>query len=242
MTHLGDEGEGQRRRWWPYVVGGLVVTPALLVSAIGWFWWLPQYRPALRDGERYGVDVAHHQGNIDWDQVAGDDIAFAYIKATEGGDHLDRSFAANWEGAAAAGLDRGAYHFFTLCRSGRDQAEHFLATVPDDPSALPPALDLELAGNCADRPSREWVEREVGIFAEMVEEPTGQPVVLYVGADFEGRYHLRDELDRPFWHRRILLRPDVPGWWIWQFTARASVDGIDGAVDLNVMRGEAPAR
>ena len=78
-------------------------------------------------------------------------------------------------------------------------------------------------------------------FIDTIEEPTRQPVVLYVGADFESRYHVRDELDRPFWHRRILLRPDVPGWWIWQFSARASVDGIDGAVDLNVMRGDAPA-
>ena len=113
--------------------------------------------------------------------------------------------------------------------------------MPDDPAALPPALDLELAGNCSDRPSRDRVKREIETFVATIEEPTGQPVVLYVGADFEGRYHLRDDLDRPFWHRRILRRPDVAGWWIWQFTGRASVDGIDGATDLNVMRQEAPA-
>lgn len=224
------------------MVAALVAALLLMLSAIGWFWWFPHYRPALRDGERYGVDVSHHQGQIDWAQVADDDIAFAYIKATEGSDFVDRSFAENWDGAGAAGLDRGVYHFFTLCRSGRDQAEHLLATVPADPDALPPALDLELAGNCADRPSRDWVEREVRVFIDTIEKAGGQPVVLYIGADFEGRYHLRDELDRPFWHRRILLRPDVSGWWIWQFTARASVDGIDGTTDLNVMRREAPAR
>jgi len=245
---VGDEAEGQgrgqgrRRRRWPFVVTGLVVVVPLLVAVIGWFWWWPHYRPALRDGERYGIDVSHHQGEIDWDQVAGDDIAFAYIKATEGGDHLDRRFTENWDGAAAAGLDRGAYHFFTLCRPGRDQAEHFLDTVPDDPDALPPALDLELSGNCADRPSQEWVEREIGVFVDMIEEPLGQPVVLYVGPDFEDRYDLRDQLDRPFWHRRILWRPDAPGWWMWQFSDRAAVDGIDGPADLDVMRGDAPTR
>jgi lysozyme len=244
-----DEAEGEplrQRRRWPFVAGGLAATVVvlLIMVAIGWVWWLPHYRPALRDDERYGVDVSHHQGRIDWDEVAADDIAFAYIKATEGGDHVDRSFAANWDGAGAAGLDRGAYHFFTLCRSGREQAENFLATVPEDRDVLPPGIDLELAGNCSDRPSRDRVEREVDAFLDAVEEVTGQPVVLYVGADFEGRYHLRDDLrdglDRPVWHRRIFLRPDLPSWWIWQFSARSSVAGIDGPADLDVMRGTAP--
>jgi GH25 family lysozyme M1 (1,4-beta-N-acetylmuramidase) len=31
------------------------------------------------------------------------------------------------------------------------QADDFLSVVPDDPDALPPAVDLGLAGNC-----REW--------------------------------------------------------------------------------------
>jgi lysozyme len=229
------------RRWRWAAVGGAVVLVTLILGAIGWYRWLPQHRPGLGDGERYGVDVSHHQGEIDWDAVAGDDIEFAYVKATEGGDFVDDDFARNWEGAGDAGLDRGAYHFFTLCRTGAEQAENFLGTVPADAEALPPVIDLELAGNCADRPSRSEVEQEVRAFIGEVEDATGQEVVLYVGADFEGRYHLRDELERPIWHRRLLRRPGLDGWWMWQFTDRARVDGIDGGVDLNVMRGEQPA-
>ena len=213
----------------------------LVLGAIGWYRWLPQHRPELGDGERYGVDVSHHQGEIDWARVADDDIGFAYMKATEGGDFVDDDFARNWEGAGDAGLDRGAYHFFTLCRPGSEQAENFLGTVPADRDALPPVIDLELAGNCSDRPPRSEVEREVRAFVRDVEDATDQEVVLYVGADFEGRYHLRDELDRPIWHRRLLRRPGFDGWWMWQFTDRAQVDGIDGGVDVNVMRGDRPA-
>jgi lysozyme len=127
-----------------------------------------------------------------------------------------------------------------LCRPGVEQAENFLRTVPSDPDALPPVVDLELAGNCSKRPDRAWVERELGAFLEQVESATGQTVVLYVGDDFEGRYHLRDEMDRPIWHRRVLIRPDVDGWWIWQVHGYASVDGIDGDADLDVMRGDHP--
>lgn len=143
-------------------------------------------------------------------------------------------------GAAAAGLDRGAYHFFTFCRSGAEQAENFLRTVPADPTALPPAIDLELAGNCSARPDRAIVEREVRVFIDTVEAELAAPVVLYIGDDFEGHYHLREDLDRPVWHRRILLRPDVD-WWIWQVSGWARIDGISGGADLNVMRGTEPS-
>jgi lysozyme len=210
------------------------------LAAVGWFGWWPHYRPDLGDGERYGVDVSHHQGEIDWAAVAADDVDFAYLKATQGRDFVDPRFADNWDEAADAGLDRGAYHFFSLCVPGDEQARHFLDAVPDDPDALPPVIDLELAGNCAERPPRDEVRREVQAFLDDVEAAAGREVVLYVGADFDGYYDLRDELDQPIWHRRLLLRPDVDGWWMWQFHERAEVAGIDGGVDLDVMRGDAP--
>lgn len=225
-----------RRRWPPVVLG--VIAILVLLGTWGWYGWLPNYRPNLQAGERYGVDVSNHQGEIDWERVAADNMEFAYIKATEGGDFVDDWFERNWEGAEDAGLDRGAYHFFTLCRAGEEQAANFLEVVPRDPDTLPPVVDLELAGNCTDRPDPEWVRRELGAFLNAVESVTGQTVALYVGDDFEGEYHLRDELNRPIWHRRVLIRPDVDGWWIWQVHGHASVDGIDGGADLNIMRGD----
>jgi lysozyme len=50
-----------------------------------------------------GVDVSNHQGEIDWPALAGSKVAFAYIKATEGGDFRDKRFQLNWEGAKGAG-------------------------------------------------------------------------------------------------------------------------------------------
>lgn len=213
-------------------------------AALLWFVWLPEYRPRLRDGERYGIDVSHHQGRIDWQRVADDNIEFAYIKATEGGDFTDTRFTENWEAAGDAGLDRGAYHFFTLCTPGEAQARHFLSIVPDDADAMPPAVDLELAGNCSDRPENEHVQRELAVFLELVEEATGDDVLLYVGDDFERRYPVREQLDRQLWHFRFLRRPNVDGWVVWQVTGFAHIEGIDGGVDLDVMRpsGEAGER
>jgi lysozyme len=224
-----------RRRRWP-LLAGTVMAVALAATAWGWLVWLPGYRPELRQGERYGIDVSHHQGRIEWEGVARDDISFAYIKATEGGDFVDGRFAENWNNAGAAGLHRGAYHFFTLCTGGEEQAQNFLRVVPRDPESLPPAVDLELAGNCSARPARADVERELNAFLSLVEQATGQPALLYVGDDFEERYQVRVSFGRPVWHPRFLRRPDVEGWVIWQVGGYAEVDGVRGRVDLNVSR------
>src|SRR5205085_2105212 len=152
-----------RRRRWPIVVGAGVAVVAL-VAALVWFVGLPRYRPGLHDGERYGIDVSAHQGRISWSDVARDGISFAYVKATEGADFVDRSFAGNWTGARRVAVERGAYHFFTLCAPGGAQAQNFLRIVPDDADALAPAVDLELKGNCSRRPDAAAVRREVSDF------------------------------------------------------------------------------
>ena len=76
-----------------------------------------------------GIDVSHHQGDIDWHIVKAAGVDFAFIKASEGGDYRDREFARNWEEAGRAGIARGAYHFFTFCTAGLDQAHNFSATT-----------------------------------------------------------------------------------------------------------------
>ncbi|RKT74898.1 lysozyme [Saccharothrix variisporea] len=215
------------------MVVAAVVVVALGVIGGSAYLYLREWRPDLGDGERYGVDVSNHQGVVDWRAVAEDGISFAYVKASEGEDWVDSRFADNWAGAAAAGVPRGAYHFLSLCSDGRAQARHFLATAPPDPAALPPALDLELGGNCAARPDVEAVRREVDAFLAEVEAAWRRPVVLYVGDDWDERYPVTQ--DRPRWTRHLLRRPDGD-WHIWQLHNFAGVSGIDGHVDLNVLR------
>lgn len=69
----------------------------------------------------------------------------------------------------------------------------------------------------------------------MVEDAWGREVVLYVGNDWEAAYPVREHLARPLWIRRFLLRPSED-WYIWQLHGYAKVDGIEGGVDLNVIR------
>ena len=81
----------------------------------------------------HGVDVSRWQGNINWEKLRGQGANFAYIKATDGGDHLDPMFMRNWRNADAAGLKRGAYHFFYWCRTAGEQLSLIHISEPTRP-------------------------------------------------------------------------------------------------------------
>lgn len=211
----------------------LLAVFAAIVALAAW-WWFREYRP---DRDRYpirGIDVSHHQGSIDWSKVAGDDVAFAYLKATEGGDFRDRAFARNWREARDAGIAVGAYHFFTFCRPGADQAANVLTVVPVEADALPLAVDLEFGGNCGRTPDGATMRRELDAFLVPVERAYGKPALLYVTPEFLDAY--RTHLPaRALWRRSILRKPDgAAPWRLWQYHNRGRVDGIAGPVDLNV--------
>lgn len=213
----------------------LVASLAGLVAGVGW----PRYRPALRPGESYGIDVSAHQGGIDWAAVARDGVSAAYVKATEGASWRDPRFTANWHEARTAGLRVGAYHYFTLCSDGQAQAANLLgvlAAVHDTggPPPMAPVVDLEFGGNCSRRPPHDEVLAHLRTFIDRVEASTQQQVVMYVLPEFEDRYPLTPELDRPRWVRRLAWRPSQPWTW-WQVNNRALVDGVAGPVDLDVV-------
>lgn len=125
-----------------------------------------------------GVDVSNHQGDIDWAALSASGVAFAYIKATEGGDFQDRRFATNWSGAKAAGLPRGGYHFFRQCRSGADQAANFIRTVPKEPGSLPPVIDAEHMGPCRSGTPVSDVRGEILAFINLVDAHYGKRPII----------------------------------------------------------------
>jgi lysozyme len=200
------------------------------------------FRGFSPDRGRYpvrGIDVSHHQGQIDWRRVAADDVAFAVIKASEGGDYIDSAFAANMRDARAAGLAVGAYHFFTFCRPGAEQASNFLSVVPRDLPLLPPVVDIEFGGNCPQRPTPEQLNAVLAAFLAPVEAAFGKRAVLYITDEAADAYsgHI---VARPLWLRSLLLEPGRDDWVYWQYHDKGRVDGIEGDVDLNVLHGGAP--
>lgn len=193
----------------------------------------PTPAPAYLDG----IDASHHQGRIDWPAVARSGIDFAYLKATEGTTFTDPDFAANRRRAVREGIDVAGYHYFQLCSDGAAQAAHFLAVLGDREPAVPPALDLELQGSCADPPGAEALLQQVRAFLRRVDRATGTRTVVYLYPEFEERFGFADDLaDHPQWVRRLGDRPPRRAWAVWQHDDAGRVPGMTGNVDLNRMK------
>lgn len=217
------------------VIGALLLIGGACAMLGGW--WTPWAARYVQ-----GVDVSWHQDAIDWRALAADDVAFAYIKATEGGDHVDPRFAFNWREAGAAGLYRGAYHFFTLCRSGASQAANFIAVVPRDADALPHAVDLEHMGPCRQGPTMTDVAGEARIFMDALEAHYGVRPIIYTTREFHDA-HLASISGERFWIRSLGVSPRFREreWIIWQHHNRGHKAGVSGPIDLNAFRGDAEA-
>ncbi|MBT9372284.1 glycoside hydrolase family 25 protein [Rhizobium sp. CSW-27] len=200
-------------------------------------------RASPRNHAVHGVDVSRWQGEIDWPTLRTQGANFAYIKATDGGDHLDPMFRDNWRGAHAAGIKRGAYHFFYWCRVASEQAEWFIRNVPRDPSALPPVIDVEYNGDsaCKRRLSTALVREKMQVFMDRLERHYGKRPIIYTAPDFY-EDHLRGAFpNHHFWLRSVAAHPSkvYPGrnWLFWQYSGSGLSQGVDGKIDLNVFRG-----
>jgi lysozyme len=191
-----------------------------------------------------GIDLSHHQGIVDWNTLRNERLAFAYIKATEGGTYQDPLFTKNWEEAKRIGLARGAYHFFTFCRSGEEQAKNFISTVPVDVQALPPAIDFEFAGNCDDRPQPAALLKELTVFIKILERTYRKRPLLYAGYDSYNAYLKGNVVSYNIWMRDVFRKPHLPegtDWTLWQYAENGHVNGIEGLVDLDVFNGSQPS-
>ncbi len=192
----------------------------------------------------HGVDVSKYQGEIDWQLLKSRGTAFAFIKATEGGDHTDEAFKTNWRNAKRAGVPRGAYHFYYFCTSAKKQAQWFIKNVPKDPSALPPVLDAEWnkkSRTCKKFPSPGKVRSEFLIFLKLLERHYGKKPIIYTTPDFydenfKGVFH-----NYPMWLRSVIAHPRsrYPGrkWRFWQYTGTGRIKGFKGNIDINVYNG-----
>ena len=137
-----------------------VLVGVALLAGLGWR-FVTHWTPSRTTFPTQGIDVSQEQGLIDWKAARAAGVDFAYIRASQGSDRRDENFAANWSESAAADVKRGAYHVFNLCKQGREQATNFIALVPREADALPHALDLEFEGNCAARPPRDTLLKEL---------------------------------------------------------------------------------
>jgi lysozyme len=192
----------------------------------------------------HGIDVSRWQGDINWAEAKSAGVSFAFMKATEGGDVTDPKFATYWQGAKAAGVKRGAYHYFYFCRPAADQARWFIKHVPRDPTGLPHVLDMEWnprSVTCRLKPEGAKVRAEARRFLDILEAHYGRRPVIYTTVDFFQETGIGRLGGTEFWLRSVAGHPSEvyprAAWTFWQYSGTGLVPGIEGKVDVNVFRG-----
>jgi len=196
--------------------------------------------PSFDEYPVHGIDVSHHQQKIDWNRLDKKKVQFAFIKATEGGNHKDSLFQENWREAIRNNIPVAAYHFFTFCKEGEAQARNYIHYVPRDSIDLPPVVDLEYGGNCQEANRKQNLIAEIATFLEIIEDHYKRKVIIYTTNEFYKNYLINQFSDNPIWIRDILSKPNLPDgrdWLFWQYANRGRLEGINTIVDLNAFNG-----
>lgn len=185
-------------------------------------------------GVVWGLDISHHQQNVDWDKLKQKQPGFVFLKATEGATNQDDRYDRNYVEAKKSNIPVGSYHFFSYKCSGKEQAQNFLSKLQFNKGDLPPVLDLEFHRRM---PSVGQVQAELLDFINIVSSKLACPPIIYCNNRFYARY-LQACLPQSclLWIVDYKAQP-TGNWTFWQTSDKHTISGISGFVDLNIFNG-----
>lgn len=196
----------------------------------------------VSENDVVGVDLSEYQAEVDMEALAGQNIQFIYMKATEGSSYSDSRFRQNWENAEAAGIPAGAYHFFSFDSPGKQQAVNYVNTVGDLKGKLIPAVDVEFyAGKRDDPPPAEEVAAELKDFLEALEEEYHVKPMIYCPREIYVKYIAPYFDEYPRWIRSVYYPAALEAgdnWLLWQYCDTGELEGYTGGehyIDLDVL-------
>ena len=186
----------------------------------------------------HGIDISHYQGKVFWEAVGQNGkMSYVYLKATEGGDHIDTMYEENIRLAHRYGLKVGSYHFFRPRTELAKQLENFKMQCRPGDQDLIPMIDVESTGGL---PLEEFQDSLVQ-FLQMVSHAYHQRPLVYTGRNFYNKnmQHLIDEYPLMI----AMYRDEEPeladgrDYIIWQYTAKGYIGGVNGYVDKSRFMG-----
>lgn len=187
---------------------------------------------SIKGGIR-GIDVSKWNGTIDWKKVAGDDVYFAFIRATYGTDN-DAKFVTNAKDAHKNGIKVGAYHFATFKNSAgvKKEAKAFIKQLKKVNITYPVVLDLE--GQSHKKIKKATLTKLATEFMDLV-KAEGYTVMLYSYDNFITAHLDKSKLKNyNLWVANFIQEPKNHSQKIWQYASTGTIKGIKGNVDLNI--------
>ncbi|WP_051208797.1 glycoside hydrolase family 25 protein [Butyrivibrio sp. WCD3002] len=195
---------------------------------------------------RLGIDISHHDGEIDFNAVKESGIDFVIIRVgyrgygAEGILREDKNYRQYIEAAHDAGLDVGVYIFSQAINTdeAREEAELVLNALEDYDIELPVVYDPESILNAnarTDYVSAEQFTENAVTFCQIMEDAGYQPMI-YCNMLWEAfKLDLYQLSDYPIWYADYEEKPQTPYYFsFWQYSNTGKVPGVDGMVDLDI--------
>lgn len=188
-----------------------------------------------------GIDVSHWQGKMDWKRSKEAGVQFAFIKATEGLNHVDTQFKANVDGCKANDIPFGIYHFWRPLVSPLYQYDNIAKAY--EYAKCPIVIDVE---DTAGLTPKQNMETLVGLIQLLIDK-TGKLPTIYTSAE---KWKLVDPYPRwkelPLWVANYkvsspALPRDWDDWMVWQYTSSGSgaqYGAQSSKIDLNYVKPE----
>ena len=178
-----------------------------------------------------GIDISAYQPNVNFAQVKASGVEIVYIKATEGITYINPFLKAQYQGAKAAGLKVGFYHFFHGNVCPVQQAQYFLNAIAGMTYNCRLVMDIELNYGVAN------LSAVVEPFLQELGMAAGVSPMVYTYTAFIAPNLTSGLAKYPLWLADYSKAPGSNPVWSsydgWQYSEQGSIPGINGAVDLD---------
>lgn len=194
-----------------------------------------------------GIDISAHNKVTDWNKVKADGIDFVMLRAGyrtygKGVLNKDEKFREYYDGAKAAGLKVGAY-FFSQAVTEEEAVEEAQLTAEQLYGLeldFPVAYDWEIIYDEGETARTDCVPCDVLTdctiaFCENMKAWGWQPMIYQNKRTSLFKLDLPRLQDYPFWLAEYNDGPTfIYDYDMWQYSCTGTVDGIVGAVDMNL--------
>lgn len=198
-----------------------------------------------------GIDVSVWQGAVDWNKVKAAGIDFAIIRASFGWEdadsQTDKQLVRNVQMAKQAGLPFGLYHYSYADTVEQAKQEAYMLLeilqkneiTPADVT-YPIAFDIEELDRLSVSQKRLNTDM-INAFCNIIRDAGYLPMVYASKATIQSYMYYDEIKANNIWMAAWTSTPndtsifdDCPSIDLWQYSDVGTVDGIDGAVDLNI--------
>lgn len=190
---------------------------------------------------KIGIDVSKWQGNIDFEKIKNAGVEFVMIKigSSSGNNRsmiMDPKFLENIENAKKVGLPVGIY-FYSYANSiiqAKKEANWVIEQLRGYDISLPIVFDWEEWDNFNSyKFSFYELTKTAEAFLKIIEENG------YIGMLYSSKYYLENvwfPTKYKIWLAHYTKKTNYQGTYsMWQLCNNGKVDGIDGAVDINIL-------